>query len=138
MPTDAPRINISSASPYEDVIGFSRAVRVGPYVHVSGTTAIGDDGELVGVNDVHEQAVQVLHNIELALAQAGATMADVVRTRIYLTNIDHWQRVAEAHRAAFGEIRPASTLIEVSRFVDPRMLVEIDADAYVAEATSKA
>ncbi|MCH7697706.1 MAG: RidA family protein [Chloroflexi bacterium] len=132
MPTDVPRINISSASPYEDVIGFSRAVRIGPYVHVSGTTAIGEDGDLTGVEDVHEQAVQVLHNIETALAQAGATMADVVRTRIYLRNIDHWQRVAEAHSEAFGEIRPASTMIEVSRFVDPRMLVEIDADAYVA------
>ncbi len=131
---DAPRINISSASPYEDVIGFSRAVRIGPHVHVSGTTAMGDDGELVGVHDVQEQAVQVLRNIELALAQAGATMADVVRTRIYLRDINHWQRVAEAHSEAFGKIRPASTLIEVSRFVDPRMLIEIDADAYVAGA----
>ena len=138
MPMDAPRINISSASPYEDVIGFSRAVRIGPHVHVSGTTAMGDDGELVGVHDVQEQAVQVLNNIELALAQAGATMADVVRTRIYLRDIEHWQRVAEAHSEAFGEIRPASTLVEVSRFVDPRMLVEIDADAYVGEAASKA
>ena len=129
---NTPRLNIASASPYEDVIGFSRAVRIGPYVHVSGTTAMGDDGELIGVHDVHGQAVQVLHNIEQALAQAGATMADVVRTRIYLRNIDHWQRVAEAHSEAFGETRPASTMVEVSRFVDPRMLVEIDADAYVA------
>lgn len=135
---DAPRINISSASPYEDVIGFSRAVRVGPYVHVSGTTAIGEDGDLIGVDDVQGQVVQVLHNIELALAQAGATMADVVRTRIYLTNIDHWQRVAEAHSEAFGEIRPASTMVEVSRFVDPRMLVEIDADAYIVDAEGAA
>ncbi len=99
---------------------------------------MGDDGELVGVHDVQEQAVQVLHNIELALAQAGATMADVVRTRIYLRDINHWQRVAEAHSEAFGNIRPASTLIEVSRFVDPRMLIEIDADAYVGEPASKA
>ncbi len=135
---DAPRLNISSASPYEDVIGFSRAVRIGPYVHVSGTTAMGDAGELIGVHDVYGQAVQVLHNIEQALAQADATMADVVRTRIYLRNIDHWQRVAEAHSEAFGEIRPASTLIEVSRFVDPRMLVEIDADAYIAGAEGAA
>ena len=138
MPTDVPRINISSASPYEDVIGCSRAVRIGPYVHVSGTTAIGDKGDLISVDDVHGQAVQVLHNIEIALAQAGATMADVVRTRIYLRNIDHWQRVAEAHSEAFGEIRPASTMIEVSRFVDPRMLVKIDADAYVAGAEGAA
>lgn len=129
---DAPRLNISSPSPYEDVIGFSRAVRIGPYVHVSGTTAMGEDGELIGVHDVYGQAVQVLQNIELALAEAGASMADVVRTRIYLRNIDHWQRIAEAHNEAFGEIRSASTLIEVSRFVDPRMLVEIDADAYIA------
>ena len=138
MPMDAPRITISSASPYEDVIGFSRAVRMGPHVHVSGTTAMGEDGDLIGVDDVHGQAVQVLHNIEIALAQAGATMADVVRTRIYVRNVDHWQRVAEAHSAAFGEIRPASTLIEVSSFVDPRMLVEIDADAYVADAKGTA
>ncbi len=135
---DAPRINVSSASPYENVIGFSRAVRIGPHVHISGTTAIGDDGELVSVDDVHGQALRVLHNIEVALAQAGATMADVVRTRIFLRDIDHWQRVAEAHREAFGEIRPASTLVEVSRFVDPRMLIEIDADAYVAGAEGAA
>ena len=99
---------------------------------------MGEDGDLIGVDDVHGQAVQVLHNIEIALAQAGATMADVVRTRIYVRNVDHWQRVAEAHSAAFGEIRPASTLIEVSSFVDPRMLVEIDADAYVADAKGTA
>ncbi len=134
MSNDTPRLNISSASPYEDVIGFSRAVRVGPYVHVSGTTATGEDGDLIGVHDVYGQAVKVLQNIEQALAEAGATMADVVRTRIYLRNIEHWQRVAEAHSEAFGDVRPASTLIEVSRFVDPRMLIEIDADAYIADA----
>jgi enamine deaminase RidA (YjgF/YER057c/UK114 family) len=131
MPAPLPRQNISSASPYEDVIGFSRAVRVGPHIHVSGTTAIADDGELVGVGDVRAQTMQTLRNIGRALAEAGATLADVVRTRIYLTNIDDWKPVGEAHSAAFGEVRPAATMVEVSRFVDPRMLIEIEADAYV-------
>ncbi len=100
--------------------------------------ALDDDGELIGVHDVYRQAGQVLRNIEVALQEAGASLADVVRTRIYLTNIDHWKRVAEAHSEAFGDVRPASTLIEVSRFVDPRMLIEIDADAYVGEAEAQA
>ncbi len=134
MPTPPQRQNISSASPYEDVIGFSRAVRIGPHIHVSGTTAMGDDGELIGVDDVYGQTVQVLRNIERALREAGASLGDVVRTRIYLTNIEHWKRVAEAHSEAFGDVRPAATLVEVSRFVDPLMLIEIDADAYVGTA----
>jgi len=127
------RLNASSAWPYEDVIGFSRAVRVGPYVHISGTTALGDDGGLVGVHDVRSQAQQVLRNIEKALGEAGAALFDVVRTRIYIRNIEHWRGIAEAHLEAFGNVRPASTLVEVNSFVDPRMLVEIDADAYVGE-----
>ena len=131
MSATAPRLNVSSASPYEDVIGFSRAVRVGPYVHVSGTTAIGGDGKLVADGDVRGQAAQVLHNIRKALESAGASMADVVRTRIYLRDIEHWRRVAEAHREAFGDIRPAATMVAVTRFVDPNMLIEIEADAYV-------
>ncbi len=138
MSMDTPRRNVSSSSPYEDIIGFSRAVRIGPYVHVSGTTAMGEDGELVGVHDIYGQTIQVLHNIEAALAEAGAMMGDVVRTRIYVRNIEHWQKVAEAHKAVFGEIRPAATMIEVSRFVDPRMLIEIDADAYVGEDAPQA
>ncbi len=134
MPTSADRQNISSASPYEDVIGFSRAVRVGPYIHVSGTTAIGDDGELVGVNNLFAQTVQTLRNIESALAEAGATLDDVVRTRIYIRKMDHWKHVAEAHSAVFDLVRPAATIVEVSRFIDPRMLIEIEADAYIGEA----
>lgn len=112
MSGSAPRLNISSASPYEDVIGFSRAVRVGPYVHVSGTTAMGDDGELIGVHDVHGQTIQVLHNIEMALHAAGAGLVDVVRTRTYLRNIDHWRQVAEVHSEVFGDIKPAATMVE--------------------------
>ena len=108
-------------------------MRVGPYIHVSGTTAIGEDGELTGVNNLFAQTVQVLRNIESALAEAGATLDDVVRTRIYVRKIEHWQRVAEAHRAVFDDVRPAATMVEVSRFVDPRMLIEIEADAYVGE-----
>ena len=135
---DAKRLNISSASPYEDIIGFSRVVRIGPFVHVAGTTAMGDDGKLVGVHDVYNQTIQVFHNIEVALAEAGAMMGDVVRTRIYVRNIEHWQKVGEAHKVVFGEIRPASTMIEVSRFVDPRMLIEIDADAYVGDDAPEA
>ena len=135
---DAKRLNISSASPYEDTIGFSRVVRIGPFVHVAGTTAMGDDGKLVGVHDVYNQTIQVFHNIEVALAEAGAMMGDVVRTRIYVRNIEHWQKVGEAHKVVFGEIRPASTMIEVSRFVDPRMLIEIDADAYVGDDAPEA
>lgn len=131
MSGSAPRLNISSASPYEDVIGFSRAVRIGPYVHVSGTTAMGDDGELLGIHDIHGQTVQVMRNLEKALNAAGAVFADVVRTRIYVRSIEHWKRVAEVHSAVFGDIRPASTIVEVARFVDPRMLIEIEADAYV-------
>jgi len=107
MPAPLPRQNISSASPYEDVIGFSRAVRVGPHIHVSGTTAIADDGELVGVDDVRAQTMQTLRNIERALAEAGATLADVVRTRIYLTNIDDWKPVGEAHSRSEPVRRPA-------------------------------
>jgi enamine deaminase RidA (YjgF/YER057c/UK114 family) len=135
---DAKRLNISSASPYEDIIGFSRVVRIGPFVYVSGTTSMGDDGKLIGVHDVYNQTIQVFHNIEGALAGAGAMMGDVVRTRIYVRNIEHWQKVGEAHKAVFGEIRPASTMIEVSRFVDPRMLIEIDADAYVGDDAPEA
>ena len=123
------RTRISSGSPYEPVIGFSRAVRVGDTVYVSGTVAWGEDGTLVGPGDVYAQARQAIRNIEKALAQAGASLRDVVRTRVYLTDISRLEDVARAHGEAFGEIRPASTMVEVSALAKPEMLVEIEAIA---------
>ena len=125
------RRRISSNSPYEDVIGFSRAVRVGDTVYVSGTVAWGEDGRFVGEGDVYAQAKQALLNIETALKQAGALLRDVVRTRIYLTDIDRWEEVARAHAEAFAEVKPAATMVEVSRLADAKMLVEIEAVAVV-------
>ena len=125
------RRRVSSNSPYEDVIGFSRAVRVGDTVYVSGTVAWGDDGKLVGEGDVYLQARQALRNIERALQEAGASLREVVRTRIYLTDIDRWEEAARAHAEAFAEVKPASSMVEVSRLADPAMLVEIEAVAVV-------
>jgi len=126
------RKRVSSVSPYEDVIGFSRAVRVGDLVFVSGTVAWGPDGKLVGKGDVYAQAKQTLANIEGYLREAGASLKDVVRTRIYLTDISRWQEVARAHREAFGDVRPASSLLEISRLAEPEMLVEIEAVAVIS------
>ncbi|MDP2948036.1 MAG: RidA family protein [Chloroflexota bacterium] len=126
------RRRVSSVSPYEDVIGFSRAVRVGDLVFVSGTVAWGPDGKLVGKGDVYAQAKQTLANIEGYLQQAGASLKDVVRTRIYLTDMARWEEVARAHREAFGDVRPASSLLEISRLAEPEMLVEIEAVAVVS------
>ncbi len=125
------RENISSGSTWEPIIGYSRAVKIGTHVAVSGTTGTGADGKLVGPQDPEAQTLQALKNLETALSRAGAQLKHVMRTRLFVTQIDQWEKIARAHGQFFGEIRPATTLVEVKRLIDPEMLVEIEADALI-------
>ena len=127
------RESYSSAAPWEAIVGYSRAVRTGPFIAVTGCASVGPDGELVGEGDPYAQATRCIEVIREVLESAGAGLTDVVRTRMFVTNIDQWEEIGRAHKEAFGDIMPATTMVEVSRLIDPRMLVEIEADAVVTD-----